>query len=275
MKKLLVILLFAVSVNGFAQDKPGCPEIEPKYMTRMPGFDLTNCENSEYATHKFYYSNLQDKYTTEVHSGKYYRLTYSRKKDDLRKISGTQIRNNYHNAVTKAKGESLSIRQSYYKMKQNNKIIYFTVDNADDSDDKGFDIFIIEEEEMKQEIVVNMSESIDRDGKIALYGILFDIGKSDIKPESAEALKTITEYLNANSAVKIIIVGHTDNTGNYDSNITLSKSRAESVKNWLVTNSKIDASRLRTEGAGQFCPVASNTSEDGRKQNRRVEIVKQ
>jgi outer membrane protein OmpA-like peptidoglycan-associated protein len=160
-------------------------------------------------------------------------------------------------------------------MKQNNKTIYFTVDNADDSDDRGFDIFIIEVEEMKQDIVVNMSESIDRDGKVALYGILFDVGKSNIKPESAEALKTITDYLTSNPSVKVIVVGHTDNTGNYESNITLSKSRAESVKSWLVTNGRIDAARLRTEGAGMFCPVASNDSEDGRKQNRRVEIVKQ
>jgi len=275
MKKLIFFLLAAVSLSVYAQDKPGCAEIEPKYMTRMPGFDLTNCDQSEFETHKFHYSNLQDKYTTEEHSGRYYRLSYSKRADETRKISGTQIRNNYHNAVVKAKGESLSVRQSFFKMKQNNKTVYFTVDNADDTDDRGFDIFIIEVEEMKQDIVVNMSESIDRDGKVALYGILFDVGKTNIKPESAEALKTITDYLTANQAVKVIVVGHTDNTGNYESNIALSKSRAESVKSWLVTNGKIDAARLRTEGAGMFCPVASNDAEDGRKQNRRVEIVKQ
>jgi outer membrane protein OmpA-like peptidoglycan-associated protein len=71
------------------------------------------------------------------------------------------------------------------------------------------------------------------------------------------------------------VVGHTDNTGSYEGNMTLSKARAESIKSYLITNSKISASRLLSEGVGQVCPVASNATEEGRKKNRRVEIVKQ
>jgi outer membrane protein OmpA-like peptidoglycan-associated protein len=120
-----------------------------------------------------------------------------------------------------------------------------------------------------------MKEAIDKDGKARLYGILFDVGKSEIKPESSEALKQITDYLTTNQTIKVIIVGHTDNSGTYSNNMTLSKARAESIKNYLITKSKIAASRLLSEGVGQVCPVSNNNTEDGRKLNRRVEIVKQ
>jgi len=128
---------------------------------------------------------------------------------------------------------------------------------------------------MEQNIAINLGEAIERDGKAALYGILFDVGKSDIKPESAEALKQITDYLNTNPTVNIIVVGHTDNTGTYAANITLSKARADSIKNYLINTSKITTSRLMAEGVGPLCPVSTNNTEDGRKLNRRVEIVKQ
>ena len=70
------------------------------------------------------------------------------------------------------------------------------------------------------------------------------------------------------------MVGHTDNSGTYERNMVLSKERAASVKNYLVSNLGIDPARIRTEGVGQVCPVASNNSEIGKKLNRRVEIVR-
>jgi outer membrane protein OmpA-like peptidoglycan-associated protein len=120
-----------------------------------------------------------------------------------------------------------------------------------------------------------MQESIDRDGKIALYGILFDTDKSDIKPESKVALNEIKDYLNENPTIKIFIVGHTDNTGIFSNNTTLSKARATSIKNYLVSIGKIQAVRLSTDGVASLCPISTNDTEQGRKLNRRVEIVKQ
>ena len=113
-----------------------------------------------------------------------------------------------------------------------------------------------------------MSEGIDRDGKIALYGILFDVGKSVIKPESAPALQIVIDYLIANPGVRIYVVGHTDNTGLFASNITLSKARAKAVKEYPVTKGKIAATRLGSEGVGSLCPVATNTTEEGKALNR-------
>ncbi|MBK9388840.1 MAG: OmpA family protein [Bacteroidetes bacterium] len=149
------------------------------------------------------------------------------------------------------------------------------IDDAVDSDDQGYLITIIEEKNMKQDIIMTMQEAIENEGKATIYGILFDVAKSTIKPESAEALKQITDYLNANPDVKIIIVGHTDITGNFLSNITLSKERAESIKNYLITTGKIAGTRLQADGVGPLCPVSTNSTDEGRKLNRRVEIVKQ
>ncbi len=275
MKRLALLILVSISLHSSAQDKRGCDTVEPKYMTRMPGFKIDNCDLSEFSTYKFSYIDLKDKRIYKEMAGRFIHLRYSKINGEARKFSGEQIRFNYHNAVVKAKGSSLSIRKDFFKMNQNGKTVWFKIDNAEDSDDQGFDVFIIETEEMKQDIEVNMSEGIDRDGKIALYGILFDVGKSVIKPESAPALQMVIDYLVANPAVKIYVVGHTDNTGLFASNITLSKARAKAVKDYLVNKGKIAATRLGSDGVGSLCPVATNGTEEGKALNRRVEIVKQ
>ncbi len=275
MKRFFVIFLVCISLPAMAQDKRGCDTVEPKYMTRMPGFLLENCDLSEFSTYKFSYIDLKDKRIYKEVAGRFYHLRYSKIKGESRKFSGEQIRFNYHNAVVKAKGSSLSLRKDFFKMNQNGKTVWFKIDNAEDADDQGFDLFIVETEEMKQDIEVNMSEGIDRDGKIALYGILFDVGKSVIKPESAPALQMVIDYLIANPGVKIYVVGHTDNTGLFASNITLSKARAKAVKDYLVTKGKIAATRLGSDGVASLCPVATNGTEEGKALNRRVEIVKQ
>jgi len=72
----------------------------------------------------------------------------------------------------------------------------------------------------------------------------------------------------------VYIVGHTDNVGSYDMNQKLSKSRGESVKNYLVSKYSISATRLTGDGVGPVCPVTSNDTDEGKALNRRVEIVK-
>jgi outer membrane protein OmpA-like peptidoglycan-associated protein len=182
---------------------------------------------------------------------------------------------NYNNAVLKINGSALDDRKTMFMASMNGKEIYIKVHTAANSTDAGsYRVEVLEVDVMEQNITIDMQEAIDRDGKAALYGILFDVGKSEIKPESAEALKQIIDYLNTNPKVNIIVVGHTDNTGTYANNVLLSKARAESVRNYLINTAKIDASRLMFEGAGQFCPVSTNSTEEGRKLNRRVEIVK-
>lgn len=85
--------------------------------------------------------------------------------------------------------------------------------------------------------------------------------------------KAIAEYLNANKAQKVIIVGHTDNTDGFDMNISLSKDRADAVIKKLLSDYAVSGEQLKPYGVGPVSPVASNSTEKGRALNRRVEVV--
>lgn len=275
MKKLVYFLSLISVLSVSAQDKKGCDTVEPKYVTRMPGFIIENCEYSEFNTYTFAYQNVSDAYTKKEASGVFRKIKYKKDPKEIRKISGVQIRANYENAIVKAKGESLSKRKNFFRLKHEGREIFMKIDDAEDTDDKGYTVVIVETALMKQEVIADINEGLERDGKIALYGILFDINKTSIKPESELALKEVIDYLNAHPDVKIIVVGHTDNTGVFANNITLSKGRAQSVKDYLIKIGKINAARLLSDGVGSLCPVSTNGTDEGRALNRRVEIVKQ
>jgi outer membrane protein OmpA-like peptidoglycan-associated protein len=103
-------------------------------------------------------------------------------------------------------------------------------------------------------------------------GILFDAGKADIKTDAETNLKNLAASLKNNTETNILIIGHTDNTGTQENNIDLSVHRAASVKDYLV-NDGIEGSRMRIDGKAGTEPIADNSTEEGRAQNRRVEIV--
>jgi outer membrane protein OmpA-like peptidoglycan-associated protein len=120
-----------------------------------------------------------------------------------------------------------------------------------------------------------LGNDITRTGHTAVYGIYFDTGKADVKPESDAALKEIAKLLQQNPILKLHVVGHTDNVGQLPSNLDLSHRRADAVVKVLSTRYSIAAMRLDAQGVGPLAPVASNDSEPGRAKNRRVELVKQ
>src|SRR5690554_2421149 len=101
--------------------------------------------------------------------------------------------------------------------------------------------------------------------------ILFDTGKSSIKAQSAEVSANIIDILNAYTNAKFSIEGHTDSVGSDALNMKLSKERASSVMNYLITNG-ITSNRLSSEGFGETRPIDSNKTAAGRANNRRVEI---
>jgi len=137
------------------------------------------------------------------------------------------------------------------------------------------DIIEVEAVETGAVTVDNISEDITKKGHIAIYDIHFETGKSMIKPESAEALKTIADYIVAHSEKKFYIVGHTDNTGDFSANQSLSEERAKSVMNDLLTNYSVNTEQLGAYGVSSLAPVASNQTDEGKAKNRRVEIVEQ
>ncbi len=136
---------------------------------------------------------------------------------------------------------------------------------------------VIELKGMEQRMVVleagEMEKSIARDGRVAIYGILFDFDKADIKPESKEQIDQLGALLKKNGDLQVIIVGHTDGKGAFDYNLSLSQRRAQAVVSTLSSAHGIKSNRMTAAGAGMIAPVASNRTEDGRAKNRRVEIV--
>lgn len=120
-----------------------------------------------------------------------------------------------------------------------------------------------------------LGKGLAAEGKIALYGVFFDTGKAELKPESKTQLDEMGKLLTQNKQLKVAIVGHTDNQGTLDANGTLSQKRAEAVAAALAGSYKIDARRLMARGVASLAPVASNGTEAGRARNRRVELVEQ
>jgi OOP family OmpA-OmpF porin len=107
---------------------------------------------------------------------------------------------------------------------------------------------------------------------VALYGVLFDFNKATLQPASDAVLQQVANLLAGQTALKLEVQGHTDNVGNDTYNQTLSEARARSVVAWL-TQHGVAAGRLTSKGFGKTMPVATNTTDEGRAKNRRVEIA--
>lgn len=109
--------------------------------------------------------------------------------------------------------------------------------------------------------------------KIIMHGILFDVDKATLKPESMGSINQIFNLMKKDPSLKFEIDGHTDNSGTAAHNLDLSQQRADAVKYQLVSMG-IDASRLTTKGFGDTKPIDGNDTPEGKANNRRVEFVK-
>jgi outer membrane protein OmpA-like peptidoglycan-associated protein len=108
--------------------------------------------------------------------------------------------------------------------------------------------------------------------RIVLKNIFFESGSANLNSKSETELNTLFEFLSNNATLKIEIGGHTDNIGVDEANLKLSEERALAVKMFLVEKG-IPASRINAKGYGETVPIAPNTDETGRKQNRRTEFT--
>ena len=118
-----------------------------------------------------------------------------------------------------------------------------------------------------------MSSELAKNGRVALYGILFDTGRTELKPESQAAVAEIAKLMAADPKLRLLVAGHTDSVGSYESNRDLSQRRAKAVVDALTGSHGVAAARLLSHGASFAAPVASNGDEAGRAKNRRVELV--
>jgi outer membrane protein OmpA-like peptidoglycan-associated protein len=274
MKKIILLLALASSTIQLhsQDDKQACKNAEPNYLNRFEGFYISDCAESEYKEPNFVYWPKSGIAETIDKGGKYKKIYYWKKSSEARKLSADQIYQNYYNAVVKANGKTLSKQKVFFTFMAEGKEVYLMVNAGNGDDVSNFNIEILEVELMKQEIELNIKKSIESDGKALMYGIFFDTDKSAIKPESEKELNLLVAYLKENPASNVFVVGHTDNAGDFAHNLKLSKERGQSVVNYLVAKG-ITAGRLSADGVGPLCPVTSNNTEEGKKKNRRVEIV--
>jgi len=103
-------------------------------------------------------------------------------------------------------------------------------------------------------------------------GLLFDVDKASLRPESKQNLSELAEILNKYADTNILIEGHTDATGTDEYNLQLSRLRAQSVDNYL-TQLNVNGARSTITGYGEDQPIASNDTNNGRQANRRVELA--
>jgi outer membrane protein OmpA-like peptidoglycan-associated protein len=109
---------------------------------------------------------------------------------------------------------------------------------------------------------------------VTLGDFLFEVDRSELKPGAARTLDGLVHALSDDSGATVAIDGHTDATGSRDHNLDLSLRRAEAVRDYLAMHG-INPARISTQGLGPDYPVASNSTEAGRQQNRRVEVIVQ
>ncbi len=117
-----------------------------------------------------------------------------------------------------------------------------------------------------------LKKSMDADGHVAIYGVYFDTAKAEVKPESRPSLEEMAKLLTAKPAMRVYVVGHTDNVGVLNANLDLSQRRAEAVAKALAAL-KIDPQRMTAKGVASLAPLGSNANDAGRARNRRVELV--
>lgn len=265
------VFVFAVSGMAFAQKDVEGSKDHPMF-TRMDNFCIIHYEEEKFAQ-----ADFRDEKGKEIKvEGKYYKIDYHIKKG-VTPPSGLQVLRNHENAIKRIGGVKVFQKGDdiWLKLDKGGKTFYVYVRSPFGDQ---YYLTIVEKEAMAQEVVADaksLMSDIQAKGSASVYGIYFDFDKANIKPESEPAIKEIAKLLQENKGLKLYVVGHTDNVGNIDYNMKLSKARADAVTKELVTKYKVSADRLKAYGVGSLAPVASNKTDDGRAKNRRVELVEQ
>lgn len=271
----MTAMVFVIALGGIAsasaqQDAEGSRD--HPLVTRMPGFYIDSYKVEEFAG--FDPTVIGGK---EVHwEGKKYSISYARK-ENAAVVSTLQIVRNYQNALKSAGAKTLGSdeRRLAAEIRKGGAMsgVYLECFN----EGRSYEVTIVEAQAMRQDVTADaaaMGKDIAATGKTVIYGIYFDTASATIKPESESALGEMAKLLQNKPDLKVFIVGHTDNAGTLDLNLKLSADRAAAVVKALVARG-IAPGRLKAAGVGPYCPIGSNETEQGKAQNRRVELVQQ
>jgi OmpA-OmpF porin, OOP family len=266
-----VIAAVLVGVSARAQEVDVKGSQDHPLLTRMANTYISVYKMAEFDRFVF----KTGPKTTEPVEGRKFEIRYVTKQGSVPPTPIAVIRN-HQQAIAKIGGSMVYEDQRYATLKvtKDGKSIWVQVDTAWG---RGYYLTIVEQQAMVQEVTANaefFKSGLNATGHVEVPGIFFDTAKSVLKPESDAAVAELAKLLQADPALKVFVVGHTDNVAALDLNMKLSQARADAVVQALVAKG-IAATRLVGRGVGPLCPVASNDAESGRAKNRRVELVKQ
>jgi OmpA-OmpF porin, OOP family len=269
---LTCIFLFSLPLSAQQTDTKGCKE-HPLF-TRMPTYWIHNCDDRAFDAYKFPIGVGK----TETIEGRLLKVSYYPQATAKEKPSALQILRNHENAFATLGGTVVWKQDGLFTgrlVNKDGKEVWVFV-GAEFTGK--YSVISVEREAMGQDVVANadaLARGLRETGHVAVNGILFDTGKTDLKPESQQALVEVAKLLKADATLTLYVVGHTDNVGGLESNMRLSQGRAEAVVKALISGHGIAASRLKPFGNGPYAPVSTNETEAGKAKNRRVELVKQ
>jgi len=276
---IMLVALIGMVTIGFGQRamKDYAGTKDPALFTRLPNFYLLSAFSvidKEFDAYQFL---VKGEKTVERKQIEGHLVTYKYVFDKASGASpsGLQIMRNYQSAAGTLGGKVLHEDRYRTTILISKGGMETWVEVAPAPAGYEYTLRILERQAMRQDVLANAAAfqaGLAQNGHVEVPGIFFDTAKSDLKPDSDAALKEVVKLLQDNLALRVWVVGHTDNTGQEEANVALSQARAASVVKALVQMG-IPATRLAPHGAGPFAPVAPNTTEDGRSRNRRVELV--
>ena len=269
----LMLVCLAASVSAaWAQapaqtDRKGC--VESKVVSRMPGCVILRCDYKDFNAAEMPRSKNERGHLVEgAFEDNAYRCPANKSPLELGRNTEAALKNAGYNILyTDVYSGGARFYMTAQKGGQWVKLAVLS---------DSYELTTVKEKQMEQQMTANADGwalEINQSGRVSVYGINFDTGKSTIRPDSEPALSEVVKLLKANPSWAMVVAGHTDNVGAAATNLTLSRQRAQSVIAWLSAHG-IEEARLVPAGFGDARPIADNKDEQGRQKNRRVDLVK-
>ena len=274
MKNIALIFMFLL-VSKFVDAQNAPCKGHPLFASSLANHSVAECQEKEFDQMEIYQKDKVKGRIDFIKRGPKFMVSYKFNGDFQNRPSGVQICQNYVNAIEKAGGEILYRADNYLygKLKKDTDIYWVYVY----TDGSGYySVTSIKEEKMKQDVVASADEiksNIQEEGKAIFYGIYFNTGQAVLLPESAATLTEMSKFLKLNPNMQVYIVGHTDNVGDFNQNLVLSKNRANAVATELAAKYGVNKTQINAQGVASLAPVASNANDAGKAKNRRVEMV--
>jgi OOP family OmpA-OmpF porin len=267
-------LVASLATAPLAAQKPDAPNCKDHaVISRLPGYWIQACTLKQFDAYPFAVGNGK---TTQV-EGQFTLIRYQPPASLTTKPSVLQMLRNVENAVKQIGGTVVATESSKETLKLTKDGKELWIEAWADFTGQ-YILTIVEKAGMAQEMIASaaaFADGLKATGHIAVDGILFETGKSALKPESDPAITEVAKLLKEDAGLSLYVVGHTDNVGALEGNMKLSQDRAQAVVQALIKTHGIAATRLKAFGDGPYAPVSSNDAETGRAKNRRVELVKQ